>query len=55
MKGWRKWERNNIIHVAERVFVEDAYIPSVSLEIVGHVRFAKQMEEAKQMMNELKN
>jgi hypothetical protein len=25
MKGWRKWERNNIIHVAERVFVEDAH------------------------------
>ena len=47
--------RKLIIHVVERAFVKGACIPSVSLEILGYVRFAMQGLEAKQMEKELKN
>ena len=42
-----------IIHVAEKVFVEGAYTPSVSLKTIGHAHFVKQIEQGKQTKKEL--
>jgi hypothetical protein len=44
-----------IISAAVRAFVEDACILSKSLETLGHVRFAKQREWAKQLKKQMKN
>jgi hypothetical protein len=49
MRGWLRRLPKNIIHVVGRVFVQGAYTPSVSLEIVTGVPFAMQREWAKQM------
>jgi hypothetical protein len=47
--------QTNTIHAAGSMFVEGAYTPSVSLEILGNVRSAKQREWEKQMKKMLRN
>jgi hypothetical protein len=48
MIGWQVQTRNNIIHAAERAFVEGAFIPFVSPETLASVPFAIPTEVAKQ-------
>jgi hypothetical protein len=55
MGSWQIWKWKYFIHVAGRAFVEVAFTPSASVEILGHVRFAIQIMWAKLTKKELKN
>jgi hypothetical protein len=48
MRDWQLWAWKNTIHVAGRVFVEGAFIPSV-IQALGSVPFAIQTGVAKRL------
>jgi hypothetical protein len=54
MRGWQFSAQKSFIRVAGRAFVKGAFIPSVSLETLGSVRFAILIELSKQMKRRLK-
>jgi hypothetical protein len=54
MLSWQKRKWKNIIHVAEKAFVKDAYTPYGSLVMMASARFAILTELAKQIQRKLK-
>ena len=54
MRSWLVWARNDIMHVAEKLFVECAYTLSNVLTTIRSVHFAIPTEVTKRLLSMLK-